>query len=119
MKTLLAACVCVLAMMAGTAAWAQTPYDLSDGRDLQALCAANTKDSNLNALAHTFCMGYIRGVMEQAGLIKSPKACVPRGVSDEDMKKVVDRFLKQHPKSMQEKATTVINAAVQTTFHCR
>jgi hypothetical protein len=117
MKTLLA--VCVLAMVAGTAAWAQTPYDLADGRDLQALCAASTKDSNLNALAHTFCMGYIRGVMEQAGLIKSPKACVPRGVSDEDMKKVVDRFLQQHPKYMQEKATTVISAAAQAAFHCR
>jgi hypothetical protein len=110
----------LLAMMAaGTAVRAQTPYDLSDGRDLQALCEANTKDSNLNALAHTFCMGYIRGVAEQAGLIKSAKACVPRGVSDEDMKKAVSRFLQQHPKYMQEKATTVVSAAVQAAFHCR
>ncbi len=106
-------------LAAGTAVWAQTPYDLSDGRDLQALCEANTKDSNLNALAHTFCMGYIRGVAEQAGLIKSAKACVPRGVSDEDMKKAVSRFLQQHPKYMQEKSTTVISAAVQAAFHCR
>ena len=87
MKTLLIFGV----LLAATAVWAQTPYDLSDGRDLQALCEANTKDASLNALAHTFCLGYIRGVSEQAGLIKSPKACVPRGVSDEDMKKLVSR----------------------------
>lgn len=106
-------------VLAGTAAWAQTPYDLSNGRDLQALCEANTKDASLNALAHTFCLGYIRGVAEEAGLIKSPKACVPRGVSDEDMKKLVSRFLQQNPKYLREKATTVIAAAMQAGFHCK
>ena len=106
-------------MLAGTAVWAQTPYDLSDGRDLQALCQASTKDASLNALAHTFCLGYIRGVAEQAGLIKSPKACVPRGVSDEDMKKLVGRFLQDNPRYLREKATTVISAAMQAAFRCK
>lgn len=106
-------------LLAGTAVWAQTPYDLSDGRDLQALCQASTKDASLNALAHTFCLGYIRGVAEQAGLIKSPKACVPRGVSDEDMKKLVNRFLQDNPKYLREKATTVISAAMQGAFRCK
>jgi hypothetical protein len=115
MKTLL-----MLAMMvAGTAVWAQTPYDLSDGRDLQALCEASTKDASLNALAHTFCLGYIRGVAEQAGLIKSPKACVPRGVSDEDMKKLISRFLQDNPKYLRQKASTVISTAMQSAFHCK
>lgn len=104
--------------LSGTAVWAQTPYDLSDGRDLQALCGANTKDASLNALAHTFCLGYIRGVTEQAGFIKSPNACV-RGVSDEDMKKLVTRFLQDHPKYLRQKATQVITATMQATFHCR
>lgn len=115
MKTLLL----LTLILAGTAVWAQTPYDLSDGRDLQALCQASTKDASLNALAHTFCLGYIRGVAEQAGLIKSPQACVPRGVSDEDMKKLVGRFLQDHPKSLREKATTVISAAMQAAFRCK
>ncbi|HEU5336470.1 MAG TPA: Rap1a/Tai family immunity protein [Terriglobales bacterium] len=115
MKTLLLIGV----LLAGTALWAQTPYDLSDGRDLQALCEANTKDASLNALAHTFCMGYIRGVAEQAGFIKSPKACVPRGVSDADMKKMISRFLQQNPRYLREKATTVIQAAMQAAFHCK
>ncbi len=106
-------------VLAGTAVWAQTPYDLSDGRDLQALCQASTKDASLNALAHTFCLGYIRGVAEQAGFIKSPQACVPRGVSDEDMKKLVGRFLQDHPKYLREKATTVICAAMQAAFRCK
>lgn len=106
-------------ILAGTAVWAQTPYDLSNGRDLQALCEANTKDASLNALAHTFCLGYIRGVAEQAGLIKSPKACVPRGVSDEDMKKLVGRFLQSNPKYLQQKASAAIIAAMQAAFHCR
>jgi len=106
-------------VVAGTAVWAQTPYDLTDGRDLQALCQANTKDSSLNALAHTFCFGYIRGVAQQAGLIKSDKACVPRGVSDEDMKKLVVRFLQDNPKYLRQKPTAAIAAALQTTFHCK
>ena len=106
-------------VVAGTAAWAQTPYDLSDGRDLQALCQASTKDASLTALAHTFCLGYIRGVAAQAGLIKSPQACVPRGVSDEDMKKLVGKFLQDHPKYLREKATTVISAAMQAAFRCK
>lgn len=114
MKTLL-----LLAMLlAGTAVWAQTPYDLANGRDLQALCEASTKDASLNALAHTFCLGYIRGVAEQAGLIKSPKACV-HGVSDEDMKKIVTRFLQSNPRSLQQKASAVITAALQAAFHCK
>ena len=114
MKTLL-----LMAMfLARTAVWAQTPYDLSDGRDLQALCEANTKDASLNALAHTFCLGYIRGVTEQAGFIKSANACV-RGASDEDMKKLVTRFLQNHPKYLRQKATQVITATMQATFHCR
>jgi hypothetical protein len=109
----------VAMMLAGTAVWAQSPYDLSDGRDLQALCQASTKDASLNALAHTFCLGYIRGVTEQAGLIKSPKACVPRGVSDQDMKKLVGRFLQDNPKYLREKATAVIAAAMQAAFNCK
>ncbi|HEV2115911.1 MAG TPA: Rap1a/Tai family immunity protein [Terriglobales bacterium] len=115
MKTLLLLAL----MLAGTAAWAQTPYDLSDGRDLQALCQASTKDASLNALAHTFCLGYIRGVAEQAGMIKSPNSCVPRGVSDEDMKKLVGRFLQDNPKYLRQKATAVIAAAMQAAFHCK
>ena len=115
MKTLL-----IMAMLvAGTSVWAQTPYDLSNGRDLQALCEASTKDASLNALAHTFCLGYIRGVAEQAGLIKSPKACVPRGISDEDMKKMVSRFLQQNPRYLREKATVVIQAAIQAAYRCK
>lgn len=115
MKTLL-----FLAMiLTGTAVWAQTPYDLSDGRDLQALCEASTKDASLNALAHTFCLGYIRGVAEQAGLIKSANACVPRGISDEDMKKAVSRFLQQNPKYLRQKASAVITAAMQAAYHCK
>lgn len=106
-------------MVAGTAVWGQTPYDLSDGRDLQALCEASTRDASLNALAHTFCLGYIRGVAEQAGLIKSPKACVPRGVSDEDMRKMVSRFLQQNPRYLREKATVVIQATMQTAYRCK
>jgi hypothetical protein len=106
-------------MVAGATAWAQKPYDLSDGRDLQALCQANTKDSSLNALAHTFCYGYIRGAAEQAGLIKSDKACVPRGVSDEDMKKVVTQFLQDNPKYLRQKPTLGICAALQAAFHCK
>ena len=115
MKTLLMIGV----LLAGAALWAQTPYDLSNGRDLQALCEANTKDASLNALAHTFCMGYIRGVTEQAGLIKSPKACVPQGVSDSDMKKVIARFRQQNPRYLREKATIVMQAAMQVAFHCK
>src|SRR5512146_2029325 len=112
MKTLL-----MMAMiLAGTALWAQTPYDLSNGRDLQALCEANTKDASLNALAHTFCMGYIRGGTEHAGLIESPTACVPQGVSDSDMKAVIARFLQQNPRYLREKATIVIQAAMQVAF---
>ena len=115
MKTLLLMAL----FLAGTAVWAQTPYDLSDGRDLQALCEASTKDASLNALAHTFCLGYIRGVAEQAGLIKSSKACVPRGVSDEDMKKLISRFLQDNPKYLRQKASTVISTAMQSAFHCK
>jgi hypothetical protein len=44
---------------------------------------------------------------------------VPRGVSDEDMKKLVGRFLQDHPKYLREKATTVISAAMQAAFHCK
>jgi hypothetical protein len=106
-------------LLAATAVCAQTPYDLSNGRDLQALCDANTKDASLNALAHTFCLGYIRGVTEQAGMIKSPQACVPRGVSDEDMKKIVSRFLQQNPRYLRQKATAAIQAAMQSAFHCK
>ena len=115
MKTLLILGV----LLAGTVLWAQTPYDLANGRDLQALCEASTKDASLNALAHTFCMGYIRGVTEQAGYIKSPKACVPQGVSDSDMKKVVARFLQQNPRYLREKATTVILGAMQAAYRCK
>jgi hypothetical protein len=115
MKTVL-----IMAMLlGGVAAWAQTPYDLSDGRDLQALCQASTKDASLNALAHTFCFGYIRGAAEQAGLIKSDKACVPRGVSDEDMMKLVMRFLQGNPKYLRQKPTVLIAAALQAAFHCK
>src|SRR5579862_5979240 len=114
MKTILIIAI----VLAGTAVWAQTPYDLSNGRDLQALCGANTKDASLNALAHTFCLGYIRGVAEQAGLIKSANACV-RGASDEDMKKLVTRFLQANPKYLRQKASAVITAAMAAAFHCR
>ena len=99
----------------------QTGTSNLTGNWLYTVCAANDQRGQL------ICQMWIRGF--QAGIISSqnlaqvnklkPASCIPQGVTADQAKLIIEKFLKDNPQYMQLSAETVASYALVIAFPCR
>lgn len=87
------------------------------GKSLKIKCS-----SDLNSYDRAFCLGYIAGIadaMKDGNKINDFKACVPDGVTEEQILSVVREFLKENPGNLQYTANDLVAFAFQDAFPCK
>ena len=84
-------------------------------------------DNNWNTYDGGFCMGFLFGTVNQAVNRNNPAAgrkmgppliCLPDGVTFEQMRKIVVRWLNNHRESLNKAGTYLVIQALQETYPC-
>lgn len=86
---------------------------------IEALDGRATQPDNWRA---TWCAGYIRGVFESLIWAESNRItsqqCIPKGVSIEQVTRVVVKYLQDHPANLHEHGLLLVINALADAFPC-
>jgi hypothetical protein len=92
-------------------------------------CSAQTSADKLLTLctdeSNIGCLGYLVGFMDgievQSSIRQSPKIyCSPEdGISTEQVRRIVIKFMKEHPKELHGSARTLVLLALKDAFPCK
>lgn len=76
--------------------------------------------SNADAMASTFCFGYINGVLDFQSSARKDVAyfCLPEGASRMQALRVVVKFLTDHPERLHEHEVNLVIFALREAFPC-
>jgi hypothetical protein len=91
------------------------------GTELYRFCAQSKKDDG----ADMFCKAYVRGFVDALGLghysaEHGIKYCPPDdGLSEVQARLIIEKFLREHPERMHEKAGIVAGLALFVAFDCK
>ena len=111
------------ALFMATPALAGNPPD--SGNNLLEKCQGY--ESNWHTYDGGFCMGFLFGVVNQAQNRFNPAAgrkmgppliCLPSGVTFEQMRKIVVRWLNDRPEVLNKAGTYLVIQALQETYPC-
>jgi hypothetical protein len=124
MKKLILVLLPLAFMLLVTPAWAGYPAD--SGNNLLEKC--QNYDSNWNSYDGGFCMGFLFGAVNQAQSrfnpaegrkMGPPLICMPSEVSFEQMRRIVVRWLNEHPEALHKSGTYLVIDALQETYPCK
>ena len=115
MKTLLMA-VAVVGMLGSGAAMAE-----GGGESLLRYCKSAILDKK--DLGDAFGSGYCLGIITAVGELLPPAdasvICVPSGVNNKQMARIVVKYLEQNPEQLHKNATTLTIMATKKAFPCK
>jgi hypothetical protein len=80
-----------------------------------------------NPATDTACMSYIAGVMDElvtfdevmSKSIDPTMACVPTGVTVEQIKDLVVKFMRDNPKVRNNRASSIVSEVILTNYPCK
>jgi len=111
----------ILAMLlSSSVTWAHPSKGYTDGNDLRDQCgAAIAKDAGFGAGA---CLGFIEG-FRQLAVMTQPVTnlkllCLPDGVPNGQLAKVIVKYLDQHPEKLHLPAAQLMYDATDDAFPC-
>ena len=119
------AVVALAGMLASGGAMADTQYD---GNELLRQCQQYIKlidsEKNYNLVDAGFCGGFVQGVHGTVAflsddLVKEAKFCSPNGVTNNQLVRIVVKFLKDNPKQLNLNRTGLVWAAFQDAYPCK
>jgi len=113
---LLAAFFATAFLVAAAPSRAETDADSLSAANLNAICTDASGDSKIcSAYIAGFSQGfYYAAVSAKAGFAP----CVPRGVTEEQARLIVTKFIGGHPEMMQQGAPSVVAEALVDAFPC-
>ncbi|PMZ76949.1 Rap1a/Tai family immunity protein [Pseudomonas sp. FW305-70] len=124
MKALLMA-VAVVGMLGSGAVIAATPR--YDGNELLGQCQqyirAADGEASFNQVDAGVCAGYVQGVESTVGfysddLANDAKFCVPNGVTNGQLVRIVVKYLKDNPKQLNLTRTGLVWSALKDAYPC-
>jgi hypothetical protein len=74
-------------------------------------CASNQSASRIT------CLGYVLGVADTLGA--TGNACIPPGITEDQTKDLVIKYLRDHPESRHLGAASQIGISLMATFPCK
>lgn len=105
---------------------------IDTGAELLRACSAAVKTadglqiSEEDAALSIYCLGYVSGFTDSVRLTshfykpRDPKICLPeKGTSNNQLIRVVTKWLKDHPENLHESARMEVLLAFQNTFPCK
>jgi hypothetical protein len=81
-------------------------------------------DAEGASIVEIHCMGFISGVADMLSVLKyrslnSYRACVPDGVTEEQLEKIFKKYADDHPEQLHLSAADVVSTAIATAFPCQ
>ena len=95
-----------------------------DGNDLLEQCELADKGLQTSLIPIGYCIGRITGVIDswliRNGQIGSPFSvfCIPEGVTNDQLKKIVVKYLREHPETLHTYDVGLIVLATTEAFPC-
>lgn len=93
-----------------------------DGNWLQSNCAEYVKDNPSDGVKVGACIGYVTGFVEGWDLngfaSNGLRLCFPNGVTNEQLVKIVYKYLNDHPERLHMEAGTLVLMILDDTFPC-
>jgi Rap1a immunity proteins len=93
-----------------------------DGNWLQSTCGEYVKDNPSDAVKVGACVGYITGFVEGWDLngfaSDGLRLCFPNGVTNEQLVKIVYKYLNDHPEELHLDAGNLVLHILNDTFPC-
>ncbi len=105
---------------------------IDTGAELFHACSAAVKQADgfqlsvEDTVSSIYCLGYVSGFTDSVRLTshfykpQDPKICLPeKGASNNQLIRVVTKWLKDHPENLHESARMEVMFAFQNTFPCK
>lgn len=105
---------------------------IDTGAELLRACSAVVKQadglkiSEEEGVLSVYCLGYVSGFTDSVRLTshfykpRDPKICLPeKGASNEQLIRVVTKWLKDHPENLHGSARLEVMLALENTFTCK
>ncbi len=90
------------------------------GNDLLRRCQGQSENAAIKIMNDTFCLGFIAGYTDalRTNLRNSETVCMPNQAEWEQRKKVVVKYMNEHPEKLHEYYEVLIMEAIEEAFPC-
>jgi hypothetical protein len=118
--------VMILSIFLGAVSFGQSPALTPDGNGLLQACGTEKIRTDAEKFNYGYCAGVVDAVSRMMQLHSSPKnwkaplaVCYPKGVTQDQLERVVVKYLQDHPEALHMMNVALVEAALNHAFPCQ